>query len=441
MTKFFILLLAFALADAEELDDFAAYRRQALSPHRAEYDRIIAAYADDPILLAFRERLELIDRLAAELVNSFESSEEASFDDVLDGMLDVEELPLAETEQDQNVTALEIYSEFSNQFVSNLQPPAVSHEELQLLRQYYDKSARAVAQYIAEHGRLIAKVDDEAAERMVQLYLVVPFLHHPDGRWSGKQIGQIPAWMQQPRYLTSMEMFALRVLRPHSAYQFARFLRDQNSDAGEPVTYLDYLVSTSERMLEAQDMHAAFHCLRVAIDQADNQNKKELVIDLRIKYAKILSDVGHAKLAAEAVKPSLIEPAEATTYGKFAMLRLKYLYKAKQFDQIAKEQGPYQADERCRPYLPQILYIAWASCRHADPNDQAEKLRQAFLKRFPEHALAAKVYFATALSALSATDYEEASRLLEIIEYRFPKSKLIAKVKDIQSRLVELDRK
>jgi hypothetical protein len=39
------------------------------------------------------------------------------------------------------------------------------------------------------------------------------------------------------------------------------------------------------------------------------------------------------------------------------------------------------------------------------------------------------------MDALSASNYDEASRLLQFIEYRFPQCKIIDKVREIQGRL------
>ena len=47
----------------------------------------------------------------------------------------------------------------------------------------------------------------------------------------------------------------------------------------------------------------------------------------------------------------------------------------------------------------------------------------------------ADIYFASAMTALAASDYDQALRMIEIIEYRYPQSRIINKVKQIKQRL------
>ena len=117
------------------------------------------------------------------------------------------------------------------------------------------------------------------------------------------------------------------------------------------------------------------------------------------------------------------------------MLTLKYLYEAKQFDQVAKESAKYRADTRSEAYLPQILYISWVTHRREGNAETAEKLQEMFLKKFPQHPLGADMHFSSAMSALANGNYAEALRLLEIVEYRYPKSRIASKVKKLQERL------
>ena len=47
------------------------------------------------------------------------------------------------------------------------------------------------------------------------------------------------------------------------------------------------------------------------------------------------------------------------------------------------------------------------------------------------------MYFSSAMTALASSDYAEAARLLEIVQYRYPESRLQTKVRKIQKRLQE----
>ena len=130
-------------------------------------------------------------------------------------------------------------------------------------------------------------------------------------------------------------------------------------------------------------------------------------------------------------------PASADR-GKGVLMRLKYLYEAKQFDTLIQEAPAYESDDLCKPYLPQIFYLRWVSYRQLNQPQDAQKIQDAFLTRFPEHPLGADMHFASAVTALAASNYPEAQRLLDIIPYRYPQSKLLPKVKDMQKRLTNL---
>jgi tetratricopeptide (TPR) repeat protein len=188
-------------------------------------------------------------------------------------------------------------------------------------------------------------------------------------------------------------------------------------------------------MITDREYHAGIHCLKVGIELAEQEKREEQAIDLHLQLADVLNNAGHAPLAAEEIKQTLDKYVKSSEYGKVATLRLKYLYEAGQFDKILEEAPTYQADERCKPYLPQIIYISWVAHRRENKLAEADKLQKDFLEKFPEHPLAADLYFAAAMTALAKSDYEEASRLLEIIQYRYPKSKIIDKAKQIQERL------
>ena len=117
------------------------------------------------------------------------------------------------------------------------------------------------------------------------------------------------------------------------------------------------------------------------------------------------------------------------------MLRLKYHYESQQYDTIIEEAPTYQTDPRSKSYLPQILYISWVTHRRENRTDEAEQLQKTFLEKFPGHPLGADMFFASAMTALAASDYDEAQRLLDIIEYRYPESRILPKAKQIKNRI------
>ena len=65
----------------------------------------------------------------------------------------------------------------------------------------------------------------------------------------------------------------------------------------------------------------------------------------------------------------------------------------------------------------------------------AQALKQQFLERYSKNPLGVDMYFASAMTAMASGDYEEADRLLEIVEYNYPSSRILQRVKGIRNRL------
>jgi outer membrane protein assembly factor BamD (BamD/ComL family) len=125
-------------------------------------------------------------------------------------------------------------------------------------------------------------------------------------------------------------------------------------------------------------------------------------------------------------------------FGRAAMLRMKYLYEANRFAAILDEAPPLRDDARCKLFVPQILYLQWVSHRREGQTDQAASVMRTFLDAYPTHPLGADMQFAAAMALLSEGDYAGASQALDRIEYRYPDSALIPKVRQLQARVRKL---
>ncbi len=281
----------------------------------------------------------------------------------------------------------------------------MSQKELETLREYYDAAVRAASGYVAECGRPTAALDRSAAAEIVPLCLVMPFLHLPDPDFSAAEIECLPAWLRQCENLAVAEDFCLRIHRPSSAYGLA-LCRPAEGTNGQKVKpqYHQYLSASASRMVKAREYHAAIFCLRKAIESAEAGADPAASVAVRYQLAELLDEVGHAQLAAEEMKQALQRNAGDVESARAAMLRLKYLYKGNCFAQILEEAPRCRKDQRCRPYLPQILYILWVTNRREGRTEEAESLSKEFLEEFPAQPLGADLHFASAMSALAAGD-------------------------------------
>ncbi len=414
---------------------YAEFKRTFLQEQQGPYDRVIAAYADDAAIRAFQQRVATLGRVVGLLIDGFEASKAASLASMLQGL---EEMPASAAPTGPSGSALmamDILSEYEPYFAAGLPTPPIKEEELAVLRDYYRGVIEAAQAYVGKRGRVVAAISDRSRIDAVQLGLVLHFLHVDDQAWTRDHIESLPEWMKQPTGLRAVERFALRLRRTRTAYAFVQYMHESRLKGGRPLDYAQYLRAAARQAQQDRDFHAAVYCLRAAVAESEPAGDHEQTAQLRFDLAALYAEAGHPQLAADEITVVLSAQVQPDTYGRAAMLRLKYLYEADQFDVIVKESPGYQADDRCRIYLPQVIYITWVACRRVNDEPGAEQLSNVFLERFPRHPLGADIHFGAAMKMLSKSDYEGAQRRLEIIEYHYPASHLTRKVKELQERL------
>ncbi len=424
-------------ATASGESSFAAYKEANLACFQEEWSRMSELHADEPAFQEFRRRLALIDEVTELVVGRLRATRSASLERLLNS---VAAAPGSNCQDDVLVrvtaSASEILAQYREQWAAALPVPPATDRQRAFLRKYYDAAARLAANYVAEQGQIVEVIDKEKAAEILRLYVVMPFLHVPDKTWSQHHVDQFPEWMKTPSNLAHLEGFCLQIRRPVTAYRLAlhRSRQQQSVGAGD-LDYVDYLSRAAVQMAKSDDYQGAIHCLRVAIQQAAKSRESRTVVACRLQLAELFKKTGHAQLAAEELKQILEGHPTSADWGKIAVRRLKYLYELQQSSTILKESPTYQSDARCKTYVPQIMYVVWATHRREGRPKAAARIRESFLDHFPKNPLAADLYFAAATDALAANDCEEALRLLEIVEYRYPRSKLVPRVRQIQGRL------
>jgi tetratricopeptide (TPR) repeat protein len=411
-----------------------------------EYDRIIATHRADPAVAAFADRVKLIQQVRDELNRNFEKFRSAALTQLLDDSLTGPAKPVANAAAltaatpkakapppNPAATALDLLTQFGPRFSAALPLPPIAESDQAILRRYYVQQLRLAGAHIADRGRAAVAANRKDTFQLVGLSLVLPFLHTADDEWSEADIQQLPDWLTRGDIITQLESVSVAAARPLTAYQFARRGKVPASAVDRAADQIAYLRTTADRMFREQRHPAGITCLRTALRLTESSpGHDEDVTALHFRLAEVLSDTGQPALAADELALLLKRPLPDATFGKAAMLRTKYLYEAERFKDIV---AIASTDERCAAYRPQLLYMTWVAARRADNTAVAEQMHKALLKDFPDHPLVADVYFAHAMESLAASDYDEAARVLEFIEFRFPQSRLIPKVKQIQQRL------
>jgi len=425
------MLLFVGPARSASTDDFASHRRAALAQLEPKYAQIIAAYPNDAELRDFQQRLEVIDKVASLLLARLRSAGFAAFDQVLSAGI---KSPRAASTVKVSMSAAEILQEYEAEFSAALPRPRVSDEQLKVLLAYYNSAIQTAESYIASRGKTMAMVEEKLFADGVELAAVLPFLHVPDDQWTARNTDSLPDWMRTAKGLAAIERFALSVRRPLTGHQLALCQRRAERSAPK-LTVAEYARTVAPKLVNGGDYYAALSCLKAGIDSAEAAANAHEAVALSIQRVEILGTTGHPKLAAEETDRLLQKYPESASYGRTAVLRLKYMYEGEEHARIIEEAPRYAANERAAAYRPQILYIQWQSLRRLDRPDDADKIQKAFLTQFPDHPLGADMYFASAVSALAGFNYQEAMRLLDVILYRYPDSKLIPKVKQMQEQL------
>jgi len=431
----FVLLMMANIIYADNILNFEDYKRKALAPYAAKFEKIKTTHKNDPQVAEFCEHVELIENVTTCLIDQFQTIRASSLNDLLDDIIIMSEEDASSEFHKSAMSAKEILTEYQMPFANELSLPSLVKAETETLRNYCSIAATLGSKYIANYGKIAADINETYAIDILELYLVMPFLYVVNQDWSEREIEILPEWMKTKKHLQTMEYFSLLLKRPWSAYCFALYNKQHHNDPNTFIDYGVYLAAMAKKLAQNSDFSASVYCFSLAIKLAEKAAQHDIVADLYFHRAKVLYSTGHFTPAAEHMKSILTSYPEFSYYAEVAMLRVKYLYEAGLYKEILQEAPGFREDNRCLAYLPQIIYISWLTSRDQNLPEQAEKLQEIFLKKFPEHILAKDMYFALAMAALSAGNYNESLHLLKIIEYRYPELPVVEKVKDIQEQI------
>jgi len=420
------------LAQSAGYQEFLNRQRRALAPMQADYEKTVSAQAGTPAMRSYQDRLAALSQLVRLLCDRTQSGLSESLEEIL-GTAPPKPAP-ARARAQVAAPAVAILSQYERRFAGPLPLPEVSTEEAALLRRYYETNWRTGETYVAERCKVFGALGDHYRQA-AELALVLPLLRVSDGEWTSARIGELAEWLRTQKSLQIAEELALRAKRPRTAHAFRVYWAQAATGKKEEMTFLQYVPPMAEQLVQMKDYAGAMAIMRAGIDQAAKDGDRKTEDLLRLKLGELLDRMGHPALAAEEARRVLANAKDPPTVGRSALLRLKWLYKAEQFEQVITEGEGYRSDKRCGKYLPQIIYVSWVAHRQKNQREQAAKLQELFLSKFPDHPLGADMHFASAMTALAAGDYPEALRRLEIVRYRYPESRLVAKAKDIAERI------
>jgi tetratricopeptide (TPR) repeat protein len=421
---FAVLLNTVATAASPSSDPFGDAVRKATAPLQGAYDHVLQTHKGDAALQAFVARLAMLDEAGRAAAGAIEGNRSQSLDDLLKSAAGK---TAAAT---RRVTGAEdILGRFGPKFAQPLPAPAVSDAERATLRTYFDAKVEAAVAYLADRAAGAAAVDPSRADSVTGLALTPLWLVTSDRDWSMQITDHLPPPLLAPQALAGAERAALAAERPRTAFFLARRHDNAPAAAADSAALAAYCQTAAAVLTRNKRYPQAEACLRAAADEGGPTTD-----DILVSLAQLLSDTNRPKDAAEILVPIIRRAGANAPVGRAGVLRLKYLFQAGDQKAVLEEYRTYFDDPRAKDYQPQMLYVGWCAARQLQPELEA-RLRKEFLDKFPTHPLGADLYFSAAMQALAASDYPEARRTLEFIQYRYPSSPLLAKVKEIQSKL------
>ena len=421
-------------------DDLQECRQEACSPLQEDYARVVGNHPDDAAIKAFQARLELVDGVAAAVLESLQRLQATAFKDAMrmsgeslfDGNVGVTGRKVKSIQQISALSAREILNQYKDSFQETLLLQQLTLDDCTVLRKYYEASVNATADFVMRRGCTVAAMTDwQNSGEARRLCQVIPFLVLGDSEWSAKAIERLPEWMRTEASLAVLEDFSLQMERPLSAFRFASYPRVTNEE-----DLLDYLCAVSDRETRGRKRYeygVRAKCLETAIGLAKGKKDAELAVGLTYQAVALFAEQGHSEEAAKRLACVLWEFPTESRYGKTAVLRVKYLCAAQQYDEVIRETSRYRTDPRCASYMGYMLYAGWEAARRGNHAPAEVDERLAELRTFSEnhsmHELGSYVKYATAMNALVKGERAESVHLLSTIDEKDAGPQLGAYVK------------
>jgi hypothetical protein len=333
--------------------DYQAAKQKALAPLQAEFERIVAAHKEDPAVRKYRERLGLVDEVAARVLRALDAINVASAAGIAGSALGDQggtEPPSADAGGLPVPDALRLLAEYGSAFEEELLVPDLPQEEQAALWTYVDVGMSETVAQMAERAQVVhaGAPAEELAHQALCLAVSLPLLNTRDGEWSTRETEALPEWMRTPQNCQALEAFSLRARRPLAAWQFALRAPAQPATTGDRA---EYLLACVARGVEMRDYGAAAACCNAGIAFAKAGADDDGAAEFSVALAEVCGAGGNPSQAAEQLAEALRSYPNAGLWGDAATLRLRCLYEGGRFDEVLVEVSSRTSD-RAVPSRP-----------------------------------------------------------------------------------------
>jgi hypothetical protein len=421
---------ALLLVSISAASDFESIAEAKIAPLTREAEEIQRRSPDDPVISTHMDFVALVrDVEALTTTRSDQLHQEAK-----EPQGAVAGQGSASQPDPSSMDAAQIYAEFRERFAQILPLKAPSEEQAKVLQRYCQVVVEVGQVYLADRVAAIAATDQARADSAMELWAVLPWLMVSDADWSAHDRDALSARWKRPEQLRVFEDFALVVERYRTAYAIHEVRTKGDTKRRED--FVDYLAGNFERLVRQSRYQSATACLRMAISEAERSGSSERALGFRLELAEFLHATGRLSLAmAEAKK--VLDAKDAPHVAQAAVLRLRYLFENRELDRVIAEASSYVAQDQCKSQEPEIRFMAWSAVYAKGDRKKAELLKQEFFQKYPDHILRADMLFSELVELLTQDEFQRSHQMIDLIESKYPDSRVTPKVKDIRIRLRE----
>jgi len=422
-------------------EDFVSFRQKELGELETELASISADAANAPLIEAAKNVVKDVDAIVAEVTDRLDRARSTAISGMLgDAVGASTEKPPTTVTAGSAEQVRDVYLKNHDRVANAVAAASADTPEARAVRQYIDVVMSAAQEFIFLRGQELDALG-EAGTAGAEWATLMPLLRYEDASWNERLVSDMPEWMRETQSLRAAEYVCLCSGRPKAAYHLWVYQISLEQEATPRLeNYLAYLHRSANACFGSRDLAKGVTILKAAVTLGDSEGMIDEAIKARFRLAEAFKTYGHLQLAADEMKLVTTAYPRHKDCGRAAVTRLVYLYEAGMFDKAVGEAKTYLEDEAIEAYRPQILYVAWAANRSQDKQAAADDIRDRLLRDYPDHPLCADLYFTTALKQIIDGDYAGASRLLDMIVERYPKTKMAEKAKSVRSQLPDIGR-
>jgi tetratricopeptide (TPR) repeat protein len=402
-------------------------RAQALKLGDSLFKGLFEQRPENLALALLAQRLRVAEQISTLATSGVRPSQQK----LLEGIPGMEYLGLSPPVHEDKATrtslqlpALGLYWTHLSAFTGGLALDDLSVQQAAFLGRYYDLQMQ---NSIMKVGRQIIMADPNSSENSCYaLVLPLLYLYGRDNAWD--QIESLLAFFS-PNQLDVMWRFSLlQAERPQVSAWIAQY---QAKMMGKDFTLALWALDAADVCVADHRPDLARLSLHIALDDTKNQSK---VAELRLKIAESYARCGDYATAIQTCRQIADDLPNSTLYGRTMATYFGYLAKEANADQIVTETESALRDVRCKPYLPQILYLRWWALCKVDRRDEAVMVAQRLIERYSDNPCVAPVLLERATDALARQQYDRCHELLTKLTKDFPGTESAKRAEGILAR-------